>query len=101
MKGDRTSRFIPPDLDGWVLTALMDGYTVSADGQKRWTYWHEYTHADGRRAVVSANGSCTDPELQKLLGRRAVQTAPRGKGVLMLRLTSFLCLGLKRIMNYR
>jgi hypothetical protein len=52
---------------GWVPRAHHDGWESS--GQQ--TCWEEWGHWDGRRAIQSADGRCTDPELERLLrGRR-------------------------------
>jgi hypothetical protein len=51
---------------GWLPRAHIDGWDSS--GQR--TCWEEWEHLDGRRAIESANGRCTDPELEGLLRAR-------------------------------
>jgi hypothetical protein len=51
---------------GWLPRAHIDGWDSS--GQR--TCWEEWEHWDGRRAIESTNGRCTDPELEGLLRAR-------------------------------
>lgn len=49
--------------NGWAYSAHCDG--IGGDGLP--TYWDEWLHRDGRRAIQWANGSCSDPELEAAL----------------------------------
>jgi len=59
-------------LNGWALTALVDG--IDRDGEP--IYWHEYQHLDGRRAEAWPDGRCSDPELLQLLEAQALEAEP-------------------------
>ena len=61
------------NLNGWYGTTLCDGWDDAGNP----IAWYEYDHLDGRQATVSESGSCTDPELQRLLAeRRQAQPPP-------------------------
>jgi hypothetical protein len=57
---------------GWIPTAHHDGW--DSNGQP--TSWEEWEHRYGRRAIVNADGRCSDPELEELL--RAQLEATKG-----------------------
>jgi hypothetical protein len=57
---------------GWIPTAHHDGW--DSNGQP--TSWEEWEHRDGRRAIVDADGRCSDHELEELL--RAKREATKG-----------------------
>ena len=59
-------------LNGWALTALVDG--IDSNGEP--IYWHEYQHLDGRRAEAWPDGRCSDPELMQLLEAQALEAKP-------------------------
>jgi len=48
------------DLGGWYMHTLHDG----KDERGQHLPWYEYSHSDGRTALVSSSGQATDPELQ-------------------------------------
>lgn len=47
-------------LGGWFMHTLCDG----KDEHGQHLSWYEYSHSDGRTALVSSSGQATDPELQ-------------------------------------
>lgn len=81
----------------WTLVEIGDAFAPSGELD----YWYVYEHRDGRRATVSADGRCTDPELEALLvarDRAQVQIRPSVCAGVMQLLAALIraCLGRSR-----
>jgi|694.fasta_scaffold30449_6 hypothetical protein len=66
----------------WTLIETADAFGPSG----AFDYWYVYEHRDGRRATMSADGRCTDPELEALLAARAPASSKPSPGLQALRL---------------